>query len=72
MYTIITADQLESLQTDHAGVLKLERENQQPVQVIVVPALDASGTTTYRSTTAVPADPLDDLQVATWEKAEWQ
>ncbi len=72
MPTIITTDQFEALQNDHAAVLNLEREGQQTLPFIVVPALDANGTTIYRSTTAVPSDHMDDLQMATREDAEWQ
>ena len=72
MSTIITTEQLESLQNDLVRVLNVEREHHHEVQIIVIPAPDANGTHATRRATVVPIDPMDDLQLATWEDAEWR
>lgn len=72
MSVIITIEQLESFQTDHDPFPTFESQDQHRMQVAAVPAPGTDGATSHRSTTAVPSDPMDDLQLATWEDAEWR
>ncbi len=67
MAIITTTQHLEPLRTAHARVLMLD-----DVQVIVLPAAGTAATHPVRPPMVVPAAPEDDLQLATWEDAEWR
>ena len=72
MALIITTENLEPVQIAQPRVLTLEGDTRRTVQVIVVPIPDTNGPLVARRTVAVPDAPEDDLQLATWEDAEWR